>query len=143
MAKDSIVAMMNRDHGKIAKLILRLEKNKCTNWVMTKRDFEEFKWELERHFVTEEKAIFIYLDHKNPETYEMMEELLEEHNVIMDGLKDLELTLKKGNKSGLKPFLQDLHAHKQFEDEEFYPRLENELTAEQKRQIALAMQSPI
>jgi len=53
MAKDSIVAMMNRDHGKIAKLILRLEKNKCTNWVMTKRDFEEFKWELERHFVTE------------------------------------------------------------------------------------------
>ena len=95
------------------------------------------------HFVTEEKAIFVYLDQKNTETYDMMEELLEEHKVITGALDDLERTLKKCNKSGLKPFLQDLQAHKQFEDEEFYPRLEKELTDEQKRQIVVAIQSPI
>lgn len=143
MAKDSIVAMMNRDHGKITKLILTLEKNKVAKWEGIKDDFEAFKWELERHFVTEEKAIFIYLDQKNVDTYDMMEELLEEHKVIRGALMDLELTLRKGNKGSLKPFIQDLHAHKMFEDEEFYPRLEEELTAEQKRQISIAMQSPI
>jgi hemerythrin-like domain-containing protein len=143
MAKDSIVTLMTRDHGKITKLIVRLEKNKCSTWDEVKPDFEVFKWELQRHFVTEERAIFTYLDQDNTETYDMMEELLEEHKVITGALDDLERTLKKCNKSGLKPFLQDLQAHKQFEDEEFYPRLEKELTDEQKRQIVVAIQSPI
>ena len=58
MKSTAITEAMIRDHGKIIDLFIRFRKsNDLDKHTMTK-SFNEFVWELEKHFFTEEKAIF-------------------------------------------------------------------------------------
>jgi hemerythrin-like domain-containing protein len=140
---DSIIQIMNRDHGNITKLLIRLEKTPREEAEMVKANFNEFKWELERHFVTEEKAIFIFLDEESAECHGMMLDLLKEHEVILKMLKGLEMTLAVKDELDLEGFVKMLSKHRDYEDEVFYPRLENELSPEQQKEVIKGIRSPV
>jgi len=139
----TIVQIMNRDHGNITRLLKKLERTDKEDAATLKANFNDFKWELEKHFVTEEKAIFIYLDEESVECHTMMLDLLKEHEVILKGLKGLERTLADKDELDLEAFAEMLSKHRDYEDDVFYPRLENELSDEQKRDVILGIRSPI
>jgi len=143
MNMDSIVKIMNRDHGHLTKLLIRLERTDPADRDALNKSFNDFRWELERHFVTEEKAIFIYLDEEAGECHTQMLDLLKEHEAILKMLKGLEMQLKAKDALDLDGFSTMLSKHRDFEDEVFYPRLESELTKEQKNEIVKGIQSPV
>lgn len=146
MAKEqdlTIIQIMNRDHGNITRLLKKLERTEPDRADALKANFDDFKWELEKHFVTEEKAIFIYLDEESTECHTMMLDLLKEHEAILKMLKGLENTLTEKDELDLEGFAEMLGNHKDYEDDVFYPRLENELNEEQKKEIVLGITSPI
>ena len=65
MKSETISQVMLGDHNKIVKLLN--DFGNCTNLdkKILKKAFELFKWELEKHLFTEEKAIFISYEPKD------------------------------------------------------------------------------
>ena len=78
--KSTIISeAMVRDHGKLVKLLIDFEKSIVQDKKTMMEAFNEFAWELEKHFFTEEKAIFISYEPKDEtEGYgDQIEEILE------------------------------------------------------------------
>lgn len=140
---DSIEDAMKKDHGKLTSLLLAVDKKKDRPWEELEKDFNEFKFELEKHFVTEEKAIFTFIDNDTPECNAYLSDLLSDHKYIRKVVKTLESDLYAGHPQGLDGFMMVLNQHRDFEDEVFYPLLDKELSDEQKRQVLLGINSPI
>lgn len=112
-----VSGLMDDHHTKIEELLQRLPDN-----------FDVFKWELEKHFFTEEKAIFMFDQKGDLSRYS--EKLLNEHRQILDMLERL-----KHDKGLLEEFKQLLTQHKEFEDNELYPMLDEMLGENDKKYI--------
>lgn len=128
-----ISEIMDKHHSKLDKLF-REVKNKI-NTEEAEETFNHFKWELEKHFFIEEKAIFTQYSPKDREEYVAMPYVLEEHNLLLDLMKELEYSLKEGNEVDFKKFEELLDKHKKFEDQSFYPRLDKNLQSSDKQEI--------
>ena len=59
---ETILKVMLNDHCKIVKLLNDFEKCTDLDKQILKKTFNIFKWELEKHLFTEEKAIFVYFE---------------------------------------------------------------------------------
>ena len=124
---NSIQVLMLKDHGKINSLLIEFERNP------SKKSYNEFKWNLEKHLFIEEKVIFeIYSNSSNSEIEEL-DTLIKEHKDMLWLLGEIE-DLKE-NSSRISILKKILPAHSEFEDEIFYPRLDNELPEETKKLI--------
>ena len=130
--KKTIPEIMLRDHSRIHNIIQELKKAKPED---AQRLFIKFKWNLEKHFYIEEKVVFqIYLNSLNEETEEL-DKLLSEHKDMLFLIKKIDNHFH--NSANLLSQLDSiLTAHAQFEDEIFYPRLEEELSENEKNLIA-------
>ena len=127
---------MVKDHGKIYKLLIDFEKSIDQNDQTTMKAFNTFLWELEKHFFTEEKAIFTaYEPEDEYEGYAMIPELIKEHKEIFDRLKAMKKSFKKKTTFNFQGFKELLMKHKNFEDEKVYPKFDQELNEEDKRII--------
>ena len=136
MKSTALTETMIRDHGKILKLLIRLEKTIGQEKSIIMKTFHDFLWELEKHFFTEEKAIFTtYEPEENTEGHAMIPELIKEHNEIFDQLKIMKKRIKKDEEFDFKEFKILLMKHKNFEDEKLYPKLDLELDESEKRRI--------
>ena len=58
MKSTAVLELMTRDHLKIAKLLNEVESSLDDDHATVMKVFDTFKWELEKHFFTEEKALF-------------------------------------------------------------------------------------
>ena len=142
MPKDvSIAELMVKDHEKIASLLERLESDMRDKAVDTKAAFNKFKWELERHFVVEEKAVFAEI-RSTDEGYKLSEVIVKEHRIIWDMVEDVEGKMDIGGSdiSGLKDVL---FKHKRMEDKTLYPMLDRSLSLEKKKAIMNRIENPI
>ena len=140
---ESLKETMLRDHKTISNLLKRFENESAKDWCGSKPAFVDLKLTLERHFITEERAIFFYLDKGNPEIFKMMERLVKEHNVLNKELKELEGLFMPGPHTDTTRFVKLLVAHRDFEDEMFYPRLDRDLSAEKKRSMIETLKGPL
>ena len=139
----SISEIMLRHHYKIDKLYHRLEKGieqKSENLVAT---FDKFKWELERHFFIEEKAIFQLHYSENEKSNKIREQLMEEHSILRRIIDRIENDLLNNREIDLYGFRKKLLKHKEFENREFYPRLDEELDDSRKKIIIERLSNPI
>tara|TARA_Y100000034_G_scaffold44576_1_gene54708 strand:- start:5592 stop:6014 length:423 start_codon:yes stop_codon:yes gene_type:complete len=128
MANVTIHDLMFRNHCLLGKFLKELEQD------VNIKTFNHFKWELEKHFFMEEKAIFSF-DIKEQETSAMLADVMEEHIQILDMLKEIEAKLLKKEDIDLSK-LKEFHTkHKNFEDQTLYPKLDEVLSDEQKEQI--------
>lgn len=98
------------------------------------RLFDRFKWELEKHFFIEEKAIFAICNLEASEM-QIMENIVEDHKIFLNSLKNIEVDLAQGKKINISKFQEMLIKHKSFEDSVLYPKLDELLTKEQKEEI--------
>ena len=136
MKSTAISEVMVRDHGKIVKLLTNFEKSIGQDKQTMMKAFNEFVWELEKHFFTEEKAIFTaYEPEDEIGGYTMIPELIKEHNEIFDKLKAMKKSIKKKEVFDFLGFKKLLTKHKNFEDEKVYPKFDQELDESEKKNI--------
>jgi len=133
--KLSILKTMDKDHLRINEVLMEFGKEENKNFEKSKEIFMRFKWILEKHFFIEEKAIFNSYHVRKMQENEDLMKILKEHREILELINEMEELLfdKKILKIDcLKDFII---AHATFEDEVFYPNLDEILTEEQKYEI--------
>jgi hemerythrin-like domain-containing protein len=136
MKSTAILDVMVRDHGKIVKLLLDVEKSIGMELVSTMKVFDTFEWELEKHIFIEEKAIFTSYSPANiAEGYKMVPELIKQHNDILNRLRVMRKDLLWERPVDFMEFKELIMAHKTFEEASLYPKLDAELGTAQKEEI--------
>ena len=125
-----------KDHGKIVKLLLDVEKSIGMELISTMKVFDTFEWELEKHIFIEEKAVFSSYKPTNiVEGYKMVPELIQQHNDILNRLRVMRKNLMWQRPIDYDEFKELIMAHKTFEEVSLYPKLDQELDASQKEEI--------
>jgi hemerythrin-like domain-containing protein len=129
----TISRIMGAEHIAINSLIdelwLNLDNN-CSDAV-----FKRLKWMLEKHFYLEEKAIFELYTPKNDKDLMQVAELVKQHEELRALFANIGEAIEQGIKLNLKIFEELAKKHAQFEDDIFYPKLDAELSEEQKAKI--------
>ena len=133
---ESISKVMTRDHDKIVKLLndfgkcIELEKQTL------KKAFDTFTWELEKHIFTEEKVVFIsYKPEDYEEGYKMVPQLMKEHDIIYNKLKEMRKSINFDESCDYQEFKDFLLKHKDFEESSLYPVLDQELDETTKKML--------
>ena len=136
MKSTAITEAMIRDHTKIVRLLTRFETSIDQEKPIMMKAFHEFLWELEKHFFTEEKAIFIAYDPEDKTVgYAMIPELIKEHNEIFNELKIMRKSIKMNKNFDFQGFKRLLVKHKNYEEETVYPKFDQELDESEKKYI--------
>lgn len=141
----NILAIMIKDHCKIEKLLDELEQKTNQEYAEMVKAFNKFEWELEKHVFAEEKAIFTnYNPQDVTEGYRMLPELTKQHNYIVNQLNNWRRDIRnKKTISDIFSFKQFIIRHKNYEEKEVYPRLDQALTEDQKIKIVEKIQEII
>jgi len=136
MKSTAILDLMMKDHGKIVKLLLDVEKSIGMELISTMKVFDTFEWELEKHIFIEEKAVFSSYKPTNiVEGYKMVPELIQQHNDILNRLRVMRKNLMWQQPIDYDEFKELIMAHKTFEEVSLYPKLDQELDVSQKEEI--------
>ena len=137
MNENDILSRMVRDHCKIEKLLTKLDEDSKGEYLEMVKTFHLFEWELEKHIFVEEKAIFtLYAPEDVSEGYKMLPNLTKQHNVILNNLNNWRDDIKnKRIPRDIFSFKEYLIKHKNYEENEVYPRLDESMTEDQKKYI--------
>ncbi len=133
--EDSISKIMLKQHYEIDKCIHRFDTALKQDDLDLRGPFNKLKWEIEKHFFIEEKAIFQLHYSENKETSNITIRLKKEHDILIDAMEQIEDRIKNNEKIDLPGFREQILNHAGFENKHFYPRLDDELDEERKRSI--------
>lgn len=131
----TILKVMDKDHIKIKDMLMDFGKEENKNFEKSKHIFIRFKWMLEKHFFIEEKAIFNLYIVESPEENDNLMKILKEHREILDLIERSEELLFDQKKLEIEELKHYILAHAKFEDEIFYPRLDEILDEEKKQEM--------
>ena len=134
----TIPEIMLRDHAKIHNLLSEIDLNlqKEKNIEESHHLFIRLKWTVQKHFFVEEKVIFTVYASSELEEMQDFDNLIKEHREVLSLLQKIDNNFQKPISHNLfQKTKKLLSEHAKFEDEIFYPRLEEELSEEQKELI--------
>jgi hemerythrin-like domain-containing protein len=133
----NISSLMIKDHCKIEELLKIFEEKSKDDFEQTKKAFDKFEWELEKHIFIEEKAIFSsYNPDDLVEGFKMLPELTKEHNFIINFLNNWRHDIRKKRIiTNISTFKEYLYRHRDFEEEKVYPNLDEFLSNDDKKII--------
>ena len=144
MKSTAILDLMVRDHGRLIALLNQLEKTLDQEIESVIKAFDSFEWALEKHIFTEEKAIFTSYTPNNVTTgFQMLPNFVKEHNEILNRLRVMRRAVLSGHTSDFRGFKELLLKHKGFEEEELYPRIDQELSEKDKQGIINRIQEMV
>jgi hemerythrin-like domain-containing protein len=134
---NKILSLMTKDHFKIEELLNNLENNNKTDFESMSKSFYKFEWELEKHIFIEEKAIFTsYRPDNVVEGFKILPELTNQHNFILNTINNWRNEVrKKRNLTNIYSFKEFLIKHKNYEEKEVYPKLDQALSEREKKHI--------
>jgi hemerythrin superfamily protein len=113
-----------------------VENNLGKNFGLLSKTFNIFHWNLEKHFFVEERAIFTsYNPDRVDEGYKIFLDLSKQHTVILEILETLRKKLQKREPFDLVELKKMLIKHKNFEEKNIYPVLDQEINEGEKRFI--------
>lgn len=127
---ESINSLLIKEHGKLILYLVKFSKEE--NKEKAKQFFENFKWTLQKHFFVEEKAIFDFYEKIKGDKVNDIFDLMGEHGDLLDLMKFIEEDFSEKRIEELKKLLIKHHT---FEDEVFYPKLDRDLTEDQKKEL--------
>lgn len=129
--QENIADLMFKEHRRLDTLLEDFEKG-LVDIRKAKELFSKFKWNLEKHFFVEEKAIFdISISISNEEVADIFD-LMQEHSKIMTLVKKVEDQLAKLSKPDILNLKEIIIKHRKFENQIFYPKLDLKLNENQK-----------
>lgn len=136
MQSTMILDLMIQHHGKLTKMLVVAERTLQEDKKKAIQLFDEFEWEMEKHIFTEEKAIFTSYSPTNIiEGYKMVPELIKEHNEIINKIRTTRKEIILKGTADFNDFKTLMIRHRKFEEEQLYPKLDQELTQNQKEKI--------
>jgi hemerythrin superfamily protein len=134
--KENITGLMLKSHCKLEVLLKNFKVGTDKDVDSISDNFEEFAKELKNHLFVEEEAIFKFIGPmRNEEYQEIIPDLISEHNLLLEKLSDLKEKIVEGNDIDITNFEKLLVQHKNYEEEFFYPQLEEKLEESQKEKI--------
>jgi len=135
--KVSILTLMKQDHHSIESLIDTLEEHLDGSYDLMRNHFEKFEWKLEKHLFVEEKAIFTFYEPEDTvQGFQMLPTLMTQHNYIINELNKMRKDVANGKTPvGLEELKMFLMKHRNYEERDVYPKLEETLTKDQKEQV--------
>lgn len=125
---------MYNEHVKLKNVFNRFE-NSVRELEPNMDLFNEFKWNIEKHFLVEEKAIFELCNNACGDKISEIFDLMKEHGEILNLINDCEDNLDEGISVEIDLLKKMLTKHADFEDEVFYPLLDEKLNEERKQEI--------
>jgi len=131
----SITTLMDEEHKRIENLFFEFEKNLEKNPIKAKNLFNQLKWNIKKHFIVEEKAIFRLSGSLSENEIGDIFELMKEHGEIAELMNIIERNLLHEKQSDISDFKNMIASHAKFEDDVFYPKLDEVLSLEQKQEI--------
>lgn len=136
MKSTRISELMVKDHNLIMQSIKGLEDIKERDITYINKLFNDFKWNLEKHFFVEERAVFtFYNPEKIDESYEIFSKLAKQHTQILKKVESLQKKLQKWEPFDFEDLKKLLVAHKNLEENNLYPVLDQEISEGEKRFI--------
>lgn len=135
--KKTILSLMIKEHKKIEALIDALDEQIDGEFDKLKEAFSQLEWQLEKHLFMEEKAIFtMYEPEDINQGYNMLPTVTTHHNEILNRLGLMRHSIQNGQApQDLYKFKTFLVRHRNFEEKDLYPKLEDVLTDAQKEVI--------
>jgi len=135
--KVSILSLMKQDHHAIESLIDTLEESLDGSYDKMKKEFEQFEWKLEKHLFIEEKAIFTFYEpEETVQGFQMLPTLVTQHNYILNELNKMRKDVSnRKSPLGLEELKLFLMKHRNYEERDVYPNLEETLSPSQKKQV--------
>jgi hemerythrin-like domain-containing protein len=136
MNTTEILDLMVQDHAKLIKYLSAVEKNLKENPASLLSSFYSFEWHLQKHIFVEERAIFSFYNPSYVGTmYEKISDIKKQHNSILKKLDSLKNDLKNQDPLFITDFKRILVKHKNYEETNIYPVLDQEITEGEKRFI--------
>ena len=123
---------MLAEHKKIESMFKKLEKGVETGKTHLIEKLNEIKWNIQKHFFVEENAVFSLYVPASTWEVSSVDQILREHEEIMKFIEKTEKNLSKEKIDGL---ISMIRMHAKFEDDNFYPALDEQLDGEQKEKI--------
>jgi hemerythrin-like domain-containing protein len=136
MKPNTLTNFMISDHAILHRLFKEIEKNIEKDEKSLIIAIDEFEWKVKKHYFVEEKAIFTsYNPENSADGYSMVPKIVKQHEEILKKLKTLKTDIKKKKVFDFEEFKEMLKTHKNFEEENLYPKLEKDLPESDKKLI--------
>ena len=133
--EQSIQSIMLQSHAEIdkeyKKVLDRLEGDPG----FLQATIEEFEFKLDKHFITEEQAIFSFSHLSEGENKKIISDLLSEHGQMRNIIKEAKEGVEERKEIDLENFGKILRNHIYQENEVLYPNLDRTLNYEEKQFI--------
>lgn len=134
MKSTSILDLMIKDHKHLFQKLNDLEDIKDRDISYITKKFNDFRWNLEKHFFVEERAIFtFYNPEKIDEGYDIFSDISKQHTNILEKIETLNKKLENWEPFDLTEIKGLLNKHRQFEENNVYPKLDREISDGEKR----------
>ena len=141
---ESIESLMCMEHKRVVSYLIDFEVALGLDVKEANRIWQKFKWNLEKHFFVEEKAIFNFYNNIGGEEISGIFEVMDEHGKILALVKEIERKLKEEDvRADIIKLKMLLAGHANFEDATLYPLLDLKLNDEQKKEIIIRAQEII
>jgi hemerythrin-like domain-containing protein len=131
----SIKNLMLKEHARLHILFHDFEKS-LDYLFEAKIKFAKLKWNMQKHFFVEEQGIFEYFPEMDIKGNIDGFFLVSDHSDIIEQMKVIEDDLDSGVTPNISFLKNKIETHRTFEDNNFYPKLDQKLSLEQKQEMA-------
>ncbi len=135
MKQNSILEIMVSHHALIEVYFSVAKDDSQRSGEIAEWSFNNFKWQLEKHFFVEGQAIFESYSLKNEKAKELVKQIMQEHKEIMVMTEKIQENLRSGKSTDFTDLEELLTSHRNLEERELYPLLDNEFTLPQKEVV--------
>lgn len=104
---------------------------------------KKLRWQFERHFYVEEKALSIYCELMDVFDEVFRKEIVNQHDDIMNTLSSLESDINQQKEIPIEEYKERIESHVVFETDFFYNNLDNNLNFTQKESLITMLQQDV
>ena len=135
MAEDNILTLMVAHHALLDALFALFRDQIKDGAPNAKSSVAELRWETRKHFFVEENAIFDFVTMESYGVLSTINQLKDEHVTMLNDLKTFLEKFPAIKSDELENFHSLLESHRKLEEENLYPKLDKELSQDQKKEI--------
>lgn len=131
----SLTDLMVIEHARIQEILDEVNLASYEDKMRALESFNRFKLNIEKHFMIEEKTIVHMLNSISGIEVNDTFKLMEQHGNIIAMIKKVESDIGHGDYSKVTDLMSMLEEHSDFENQTFYPNLDQKLSEDRKKEI--------
>ncbi len=142
---ENITSLIKEEHSKLNKQWTQFVEEYKIDRLKSGLIFDSFKWNLQKHFQMEELSVYELSQSIKGEEVGTIFDLMEDHGALRSLLLEIEKHLGVGEDISpkIQEFKETFDKHEHFEDNNFYPMLDEYLNDNQKKMILIKIKEKI